>query len=230
MDFFNKAKNPRIIITREIDVNLICHKTDCLRNAIRYRCSCQPLIFHETIKHLGIHLDADMKFNTHVTTVSNILRYILYKCYRLSKFFPISTKRVIYFSMVQSIVYYGITVYYLSPEYIKKPLSNVLNRIVKVLFSGVSHSMLGIMSFEALGKYTDLSRNYFNEDFRENIEVEYNLRQRQYRPIRYYNSYGKHVPEYRIPTLLNSLPIELRTLQSKNEMKVKLKNYFLSNS
>lgn len=223
-------KNPRVNVNRNIDISLLCHQTNCLRKGRMDVCACQMLVFVDTIKHLGVHLDADMKFNTHVASISKILRVMLLKCYRISCYFPVITKRIIYFSMIQSIVYYGITLYYLSPDYVKKPLCNLLSRIIKVLFNHIPQNMLGIMSLDALGKYTDLSRNYFKLEFREINDIDYNLRQRQFRPQRTYNNYGKLVPEYKIPSLLNSLPIALRTLQSKNEVKTRLKSYFITYS
>lgn len=219
-------KNHRINVNIYNFLNVVCHETECLRDN-RIGCNCQRLPFNDSIKHLGINFDSDMRFNTHIDQMTRTMKVALYKCSRISHYFPVNTKRIIYFSMIQSIINYGITVYSLAPQYIKLSLENTMRRIIQTLFNGIERNLLGILSLDSLAKYHDLSRNYFKEEYRVLNEIGYGLRQRNYRVQRFNNIYGKSLPNNRIPGLLNSLPIELRNLERKGEAKRKLKAYFM---
>lgn len=218
-------KNLRVKYNQDIHLNLTCHSFKCFQAT--NNCQCQNLTFYQTIKHLGIFFDSNMRFYSHLSYLKNLLKMVLYKCSKLTFFFPIVTKRIIYFSLVQSMFYYGINIYYIAPQYFLSPLTNILNRIMKVLFFNLPIDLLGIMQFEALAKYTDIVRNCYKEEFRIHEEVDYNLRRRQYIVNRHNNRYGINTLECRIPTLLNSLPVELQTETNLNTLKIRLKAFFI---
>jgi hypothetical protein len=217
-------KSPRKQIHNVIA--LFCHSHTCFR--ITHQCQCNQLSYENKIKHLGVFLDTDMKFNSHITYLSNVMRITMYKIYKMSDVFPIPIKRIIYFSLIQSIISYGIILYYTAPEHLLKPLKSVLTRLIKVLFNDLPTNLLGIMSFEALAKYTDLLKNYFDNSFRRTLDTRYNLRTTSFIVESHFNNYGKLLPEYRIPVLLNSLPSELKNLPTYVKVKKQLKIYFLN--
>lgn len=220
--------NPRVRICKNIfeNLNLTCHEKECMIDI--NSCSCDKLFYETNIKHLGLYLDTDMKYKTHIENLKNRLRVILFICQKISWYFPIPTKRIIYFSMVQSCFYYGISLYYLAPKYILNKLTSVLKRIYKVLFDNIHGEILGIMDFESMAKFTDLKRNYFIDRYRNYRETGYNIRNRNYDIQRFSNIYGKLVPEYRIPALINSIPNELRNLPDNHKTKQILKHYYLN--
>lgn len=221
-------KTPRNTIQNN-NVNILCHSHKCFRTINgRDQCSCQNLVFHQTIKHLGILLDSNMKFDSHVTYLKNMLKMVLYKCTKITEYFPVATKRVIYFSLVQSMFVYGISIYYQAPEYKLIHLKKILCRIYEVLFPCIEPRLLGILMFDNLAKYIDLNRNFLNEEYRIVENVDYNLRRRLYIVNRYTNSYGKFTLETRIPMLLNALPEGISNELRVNKFKIKLKNHFLS--
>lgn len=220
-------KNPRVNFTLEHPLELVCHLHTCLNNP--NSCKCVPLLFQQNIKHLGVIFDDHMRFYSHLTHLQNKMKLVLYKCSRLSLYFPVVTKRIIYFSLVQSLFYYGISIYYVAPQYILNPLKLILNRIIKVLFHGLPPTLLGIMTFESLAKFTDLARNSSNEMYRTQENIDYNLRIIPFSVMRHSNSYGSSTLEYRIPTLLNSLPESLRWETNTTKFKNQLKIYLLNN-
>jgi molecular chaperone GrpE (heat shock protein) len=175
-------KNPRIQNVRY--TRLYAHSHACLGNA---ECSCEPLQNNNTIKHLGLYLDSDMKYGSHIAHVTDIIRIAIIKMYAIEDSIPLPTKRIIYFAIIQSIIIYGINIYYVAPQYLINRLKRILKRVIRVMFNGVPIDMLGIMSFESLAKYVDLMRNYFNDTYRNIEENDYNLRNRAYVPIRYNN-------------------------------------------
>lgn len=220
-------KSPHYLMNDHRDLTIYCHNTDCMIDM--RRCQCVKLKFEQNIKHLGVYFDSKMKFGKHIEILSSKMRHILFTCQKISAFFPISTKRIIYFSLVESYYYYGISIYYTAPKYITDRLKSLINRILKSLFNELELEILGIMSFDALARFTDLRRNYFKENLRRVNDLEYNLRNINFITQRLTNNYGKAVEEYRIPNLINSLPRELRNLQNDNQIRTTLKNYFLNN-
>lgn len=219
-------KNPRVNFILQNPLELICHSHICFKTP--GFCACQPLTFQQDIKHLGVVFDNHMRFYSHLTYLKSKMKFILYKCSRLSIYFPISTKRIIYFSLVQSMFYYGISIYYVAPQYILSPLKQILNRIIKVLFHGLSPALVGIMQFESLAKFTVLVRNFSKEHLRSQENVDYNLRRRQFIVMRHSNAYGSSTLEYRIPTIFNTLPEELKWETNKSKFKNKLKIHLLN--
>jgi hypothetical protein len=220
-------KNPRINFNLEHSLCLMCHSQNCLKDI--NSCKCQKVKFHQSIKHLGITLDNNMRFYSHLTYLKNILKIALFKCSRLSTYFSIPMKRIIYFSLVQSMFYYGISIYYVVPEYLLNPIKNILTQIYKILFKDIPLNTLGIMKFDSLAKFTDLVRNSFEENFRNMKDTVYNMRRRQYVVNRQFNNYGNATLEYKIPTLLNNLPEELRNESDINKFKKMLKAHLLQN-
>lgn len=61
----------------------------------------------------------------------------------MSYYFPVPTERLIYFYLLQSLYYFGKSLYFLAPEYIVKALKSILNRI----FSDVSIELFRVMIF-----------------------------------------------------------------------------------
>lgn len=225
----NSSKTKAIIFRspkkRVQNFQLFSHNTACLRLNCR-DCTCQPLNYLNSIKHLGVYLDSDMKFQTHVNHICNALRIALFKFYKIRNLFPVTIKRILYFALVESIIRYGITLYYTAPQYILNPLKQLQSRILKTLFNNIPISLLNILTLEALGPYVDLTRNYFNPDYRIRAYTGYNLRNQLFSCSRNDNSYGKLLPEYKIPMLLNKLPANLQNLQSPWQVKKFLKLFF----
>jgi hypothetical protein len=207
--------------------NITCHNHTCLKSG-NSNCQCSSMSFVNSIKHLGVYLDSNMKYNSHITHLCKILRITLYSFYKISHCFPIHIKRIIYFSLVESLIRYGLASYATAPEYIMKPLRTILDRIHKVLFHDIHPKTLGIMKLDDLKTYLTLEKFYFETNFRKQRETQYARRTDLYVVPRYKNEYGKNTFEYRIPTSLNSLPSELRHIQSLGLVKFKLKTYLLN--
>lgn len=206
---------------------LFCHTHHCFRTP--NKCDCKPLQTQHCIRHLGLELDSDMKYRSHISKLIKTLRKVLYQSYKLNETIPVRTKRVVYFSLIESLLRYAITMYYNAPQYILQPLINLVERIKYVLFKGLDITLMSILPFQSLAKYVDLTTHYFNQDLRTMKEKTHDLRLQQYETIKPNNNYGKALLEYKIPTLLNSLPETLRNLETPYQVKYKLKLYHLQN-
>lgn len=219
-------KNPKT--TMENVEPIFCHQPKCLKQ--QSHCACEKLPHSSSIKHLGILLDTGMKFTEHIPRLTNALRKVLFQSYRLSENLPIQVKRIFYFSMVESLLRYGITIYYSAPNYALDPLRKLIDRIMKVLFNDLSPEILGVMTFDNLAKYVDLTKHYYNENLRKTHETNYNLRTKNYEVLKCTNNHSKALPDYRIPILLNNLPLNLRNIEITHLMKSELKHFFLQAS
>jgi hypothetical protein len=205
---------------------LYCHSESCLRD--KHPCQCTELKIVNSIKHLGVHLDSNMKFTEHIKQLSNLLRISLYKFFHLTHILPLNIKRIIYFSLVESILRYGISIYSSAPEYMLNPLKTVVKRITKLLFGDASIKTLGILDFDHLAKYALLQKYYYHEEFRKCRQTGYEMRNQIFTVPRFNNGYGKILLAYRIPGLLNELPPELRNLPTKKLLRNEIKNFYLN--
>jgi hypothetical protein len=220
--------NPRITYDLCNNVNqLKCHGSTCF--GIQGRCDCAAIKHSTTIKHLGLYIDSDMKFQSHINHLRNILRILIHKLYNMNHY-PLKIKRTIYFSLVESHMRYGITMYSLAPDYIMSPLKSLLARIQRNLFMGLPMNLIGILDYDNLVKYVLLCRHYFDINFRKSKDRTYNIRPNSetFLVPRHYNTYGQGVLEYIIPKLLNSLPIELQQINNKNQFKYIIRTYLQS--
>lgn len=204
-----------------------CHDPTCLANL--EKCNCPNLTYSESIKHLGIELDQHLKYNHHIDKLTIAMRRVLFQSYRIKNSLPISTKRVFYFSMTESLLRYGLTLYYTAPNYIIQPLRDITEKIIKVLFNGIPINILGLMTLDNLAKYIDITRNYYDENLRKTQDTEYNLRNHQYTVEKCTNNYSKNLPEYKIPKLLNEIPESLKNIDKIARVKIELKTFFLQN-
>jgi hypothetical protein len=225
--FRNSKLNVDILKT---DNRITSHKYECFSPNNNNPCMCQKLLHRETVKYLGLHFDSNMKWFSHMKILTKKLRILAYRCYQLKDLMPLSVKRAIYFSLIESQVRYGITVYGLAPIYIINPLVTMLNRITRSFFLNVPISELKILNLENLKTYMLLINNYFEEKFRRVKENMYNTRQRRYETINHFTEIGKCVPEYFIPTILNNLPEQLRDLDTFSELKREIKSHLLNSN
>lgn len=219
-------KNPKT--TQQKIPQLYCHTHICFQHP--QQCQCHKLPLQNNLKHLGIFLDSNMDYSTHVTKLCNTLRKVLFQMYRIRNYIPVKTKRVIHFSLTESIIRYGITIYTAAPNHILKPLKKLTERITKALFNNISPNLVGILTFENLTKYVLLTNKYFDQQYRIKYETNYNLRHSEFQPVKYNNSYGKALFQYQIPTLLNQLPPDLVNIEMPFQMKIKLRTFFLNSN
>lgn len=223
--------NPRISYDLSTNSNkIICHNHKCLRNNLTNTCNnnCIKINHSPTIKYLGLYLDYDMKFHSHIDQLRKTLRILAARLYHFNQY-PIIVKRLVYSSLIESVVRYGITMYSLAPNYLKAPLATIIRKIQSNLFMNLPLHLIGILKFNNLIKYVYICRHYSNGELRKTKDSDYNLRQstHSYIVARHNNYFGKGTLEYIMPSLINSLPIEFRNINNKNKAKRILKEYLI---
>ncbi|KAG7302273.1 hypothetical protein JYU34_013767 [Plutella xylostella] len=91
-------------------LQVIGHSYDCLHNRLAH-CKCDALEFVKQYKYLGLTIDTNMSWKTHIKEVCKKLRCILGKFYYLSGIVSRSTLLSVYYALFDSVVSYGLSSY-----------------------------------------------------------------------------------------------------------------------
>uniref|UniRef100_A0A8D9E2E9 Uncharacterized protein n=1 Tax=Cacopsylla melanoneura TaxID=428564 RepID=A0A8D9E2E9_9HEMI len=210
--FLNKKKTEAMVLgfaSKRMDMTehrIICHSRDCLCNQSYgdSSCSCHRVDYSNNMRYLGVYIDDDFKMKQHVYNLSKKLRIINYKLVKINaERMPLSTKKTVYFSLVESLLRYGVTMYTFAPEYVLEQVHRVQRKIKKLLF--YDRDDIIVLNPDQLSILIQLSLNFHNEKYRIITEHPYSLRQQNfYRPKVFTKLYGERRLEYVIPTLLNN--------------------------
>jgi hypothetical protein len=206
------------------DITLCSHDHECIRQHNLAMCQCDKIRPLNSIKHLGLYLDYNMRYDTHISYLNRILKIALFKFYKISHILPVYINRIIYFSLIDSILRYGIIAYSTAPEYILKPIINTQNRILRTLFPEQLQDNCGLMRWKYLSKYCLLQKYYHDDRYRNIRTTGYRLRSTIYNVPLICNRFGSARLEYRVPVALNELPEEMRNL--KKHVNLHLKHHF----
>ena len=105
------------------------HKHLCDKN----NCDCHALDRVDETKYLGVWLDSNLSWTTHVNCVANKVRYMIYVFYKLQKILNVKQLYIIYHALFWSIVTYGIIVWGGTCDTNLKILHNIHKRILKII-------------------------------------------------------------------------------------------------
>lgn len=124
-----------------VDLNLIYHSL-CTNNL---NCNCPLIQKVNTFKYLGLHIDQNLKWKSHVQYLRSKLRIHMHTFYYLRKYVDQKFLKTLYFAWVQSILQYGIVVW--GGDYFSNllPLYKVHNRFLKLLKPTVLDRILPLL-------------------------------------------------------------------------------------
>lgn len=111
---------------------LFAHSFSCLhQNSVA--CQCLPIERVDCVTYLGVKIDANFSWSSHIDYICSKLRILLGKFYHLSFKVPSSTLKCLYFAIVDSILCYALDSYGLTfKTYIDK-LETLQIRFLKLL-------------------------------------------------------------------------------------------------
>lgn len=203
-----------------------CHNENCI---------CPPLQQVNSIRYLGLNVDSNLKWKTHIKSLTNKLRFIIHKFYHIKKIINKNFLVHLYYSWVNSILSYGIIVW--GGDYAEntKPLVKIQDKIIKYITSRntfplfETYKNLNILPLRHLYFFKTLI--YFvKQDNSANVRnLNYNFRSK--------NSYlipkvKKEICHknyfYLAPKFFNILPEDLKNENSIFKFKKILKNYILT--
>ncbi|KAL1448498.1 hypothetical protein WDU94_005603 [Cyamophila willieti] len=208
-------------MSRTINVTQIkCHSRACLANkTYETPCNCHRIEYKEEARYLGLQIDNYFKMQKHVNKLCSKLRILKYKLDLIKAgSLPMSTKVTIYFSLVDSLLRYGASLYTYAPQYALGPLNSQQRKIRNILFN---QKNIACLTPEELAIFVLINTNFRDEKYRQLTEHQYNLRTQRYRrPHVYTIQYGERRLEYVVPTLLNTYCQDF--LNEDNKIKIKL--------
>lgn len=242
--FLNKEKTISILFenpmaTRFRNENENCvlkiHSNKCIDDKSINNCQCMNIKNEETMKYLGIHFERNLKWKTQAHYIKNRLNSIAFQLHHYKKILPIYTKILIYKTLCESILTYGIESYGYTSEENLKPIKSIHKKILKsTLYPFTSRTQrkekmkeYNILNFKNLHKFLIITRHYYDQNYRQVQSTSYNTRHIHYLTPHITNNYGRATIKYQVTYLLNSLPETLKDIQNIHQMKRKIKEYLL---
>lgn len=231
-------------------INIKFHNTKCLhQNAyeekLNYDDNCQDLIENvQHFKYLGVDIDCFFKWDLHIIQLGKRLRKAVYALHHLSMYTNFNVLKQVYFSLVESILRYGILAWgNTTPSYLQE-LQKIQNRVVKILIKAknginsepnadqhTTYKQLGLLNIKQLFKLNILEEYYNNQPYKRPIEHQFNTRRRAQgflQTSRFNNSYGRQQLSVIIPQIFNQVPRELLNISSDGLRKKLLRNHLLN--
>lgn len=166
----DKTKSLTFNLTRATDLNLslIYHSDTCPMNP---SCRCKILENVNSIKYLGVLIDSNLKWKSHIASVVKKLRFLLFRFKHLR--YSTNNKFLIqlYYAWVQPIFSYGVVAW--GSDYITNfsVIYSLHNKIIKIILNSTNHvnfftyQTLNILPLRYLYFYKTCIFIYRNPDF-----------------------------------------------------------------
>ncbi|KAG5896755.1 hypothetical protein JTB14_031735 [Gonioctena quinquepunctata] len=129
-DLFSLGKDDSII--GFADDTAIFYKADKW-NELKYTAEANFSRIKHEIKYLGVIIDSHMKWDLHIAYLSNKLRSILYKFRKLKYLIPENYLSILYYSLVESHLRYGILIWSAAPKTHLHTLEVMQRRFLKLV-------------------------------------------------------------------------------------------------
>lgn len=210
----NKTKYIHFSLRQSVlNLNIKFHSLSCNRNSSN--CSCYILQSVHSIKYLGLHIDSNLKWKTHISELGKRLRFVLYKFFHLKNKVSLSFLKSLYYAWFYSLINYGIIIW--GGEYISslQPLISLQNKCFKIFrpqSSPLRFKSLKLLPIRHNAYFRILLYIFRNKsNFREKVR-QYNTRSTDIFEIPTFSKdiFSKNF-DYLAPKLFNSLPSHLIT-------------------
>lgn len=231
-------------IKKNADVSITAHEHNCMHMKPT-TCNCKQLEMVEHQKYLGLKIDSKFNWGPHVDQVCIKLRGLLAKLNILKYKLPYNALRLLYLSMADSIINYGLSSYGRTYKTYLRYIYNLQIRLLKTIVP-LKIKYRYRDNYQKLFQYCKVMSVYDKikvaiiTEYRDkipNLELRHrpsNLRNLEYLPPYKVptcnNEYGKRVWNCVLPTTLNELPStvvnRLENLH-KNQFKTFLKRFFI---
>lgn len=111
------------------NLKLTIHNPICSHSA---SCNCPYLKESTDVKYLGIIIDQHLKWDKHISYLCTRIRKTIYKFVNLRQYLPTSVLRLVYLTIVESVIQYGICGWGGTAKTIIEPLIILQKRILKI--------------------------------------------------------------------------------------------------
>ena len=200
----------------------------------------ETIIQTNSSKFLGINIDQNLNFKSHVSTIAPKLSRTVGILYRLNKFFPKNILKNLYCSLFLANVNYGIVAWYSAPQSAISRIKIIQKKAIRAIISGEPNTSVEL-GFRDMKLLTTDQIYHFNLGLHifncvENLVFprmsqchDLNTRNRQALRLPLYNrSKSQSSWMYQGISLWNSLPPLLRSSPNYKCFKYLYKNYLLS--
>ncbi|XP_047508137.1 uncharacterized protein LOC125051677 isoform X1 [Pieris napi] len=226
--------------------HLVLHNHICAHSSKSYpiNCNCNALELVHGHRYLGLVIDDRMSWKMHINSVCERLRAILAKFTIIKNKIPLNTLLLLYKALAESIITYGLSSYGRTCKTYLNQIFSLQIRILKAIAPYKIKSQykedyrklfafFKIIPIQEKVQLALLNENYFTDNYLKTTKTHYHYTTRRklkndFLLPKYNNLYGKKTLDYIIPNLLNSLPAALFANVTGNNIKFKLKNYFIS--
>jgi len=210
-------------------LNIKFHLISCLNNL---NCNCQSLEQVQSIKYLGLHIDANLKWKTHIGELCKRLRFILIKFHYLKNKVSQSFLKTLYYSWFFSLINYGIIIWGCDYKTNLLPLISIQNKCFKILSLNSSNAVdfrnLELLPIRHIVCYRIIIYLYRNRDI---CSLKNQINQRRsneiYQIPRFFKEIFRKHFFYIAPKIFNKLPSELQNISSFPVFKKSIFNYIL---
>ena len=215
------------------------HSHDCLHKTYYSNCTCDNYIdMTEEHKYLGLIIDSRLTWQPQINEIYKKMRAASSMIQKLKYNLPQKTLKIVYYSLVESVINYGIETWHATKNEYTNNLQIIQNRIIKLMLSNKFNKKfkntndkfkhLNILTIEKLYKFKIIKNNYFKYMQKErNREERYKLRiKRDNIPIMF-NKYGDRLNEMVIPKIFNEIPMNLKALTKIGDVKKQFKKWLI---
>lgn len=183
----------------------------------------------ECYKYLGIDIDYNVKWDKHIDSIVKKTKYLLFIFYKMAKIMQTKTLLMLYYAFFNSIIIYGIIAWGGLYKNSLRPLQNLQNRILKIIYKnkfvtiGRPLNIEQLFTFESLVYHYDELKNIYKDQTINTRKKSIQLPKIS-KTISNKNSYIVAIRTF------NSLTNDLKNLEySKETIKKKLKQWVTKN-
>lgn len=219
------------------DKKLVFHDHECLHSQNQnLGCNCNLLVdWVQHFKYLGLIIDDHLDWEIHTTSVLKKLRSYVYVFYKLRATIPLKVMKIVYHSLVESAISYGLTTYGKRNDASLKRIENLQNSIVKIMYSKMSQASetdilemyrsLNLLPASKLFVYKLVLKYYFSSDLLTKRPESRTRNPLKYVEYNSYNKYGERSLKCLLPKIFNSLDLKCEKIK---EVKIQLKKLLLT--
>jgi retron-type reverse transcriptase len=229
MLFCTKAMKPEILPKIKI------HKTTCLHN-FQVNCDCDYIDFVSTTKYLGVFIDDDFGWMTHVNHVKNKMRSVIREIKLAKSRLSGDALRTIYFSLAYSHLTYGISAWgHACPSALsqlqEKLLYTMASKKQLKTHDGNLFKIWQVLPLNLIFEKHICILKYFDAEHgirrMHSYQTRTALNEPLFEPVAK-NKHHERTWNYIIPRIWNKLPLNLKSISDKKRAKDNINLWYLN--
>ena len=187
-------------------------------------------------KFLGIHLDENLNFSLHVDKIASKISKTTGVLYRLNKFLPENTLKMLYNSLVLPHIQYGLEVWYSCSDKNQKRIFTLQKKCIRAIkglrfrdHTNDHFKSLKLLKLEDLYKINLLIHIHLRNDLFLHSDQHHHYTRNRNNIVTPFFSHAKCQKTwlYKATSFWNDLPNSIKEINSSNKFKKTIKNYFI---